>query len=673
MSKKYNYKFARIASSVIAINNIKAADTNIYVSFNGKSYSETNNGKVKKSNLNSLKGLISELANLKDGNVLKENGAGEALDLAKISEDYFVKSVKIGDVPKLTDVSNFNITSETIDNDTNKLTVKLVKKENRINIKYNDATVKCGRLTKENEKKILESILQGKNNSEISSAISLTGLEFNFGGETQGDSTKVIGNDVNLFANENKVDFTITKLPATGIKTVVYTLAPDVKDKLIKNVKLELLSSANDITVESKKLADEINALNAVQVDDANVGIFKNDAVLTILPNGDEANKLSGDDKLIPANCKFILIKDIKEADINPKFLKKTFEVKFDNTDPNKAVNKSILDNLARLLKTMLENNITISSKDIFTALANSVGNINSTFSSNIIINEGQKDVNDTTDLATNTNKFDIKLPAEIFASNVVTSSTPTPTPKLTCIINEINRGSKKLKDTSKTMIKDFIDRIPVGTTLNDFITKFNNDTIKRVASKNFAAGNFDFSEVSTDSNTITKGGEIKFNESFWDVLNDVYFEDSNPTITLTCNFNNVTKNNKKLTQNIQNAINGILSNLQAGISKTEFVKLFNDDTNIQRKNGQNFVEGNFNFTNLLTGNNITKGGEIKFNASFWDVLSDEHFEEKKEETTKKTDDEKTVSDTKTGNGGYSGKNKNGGYSGKKNKDGNKK
>ena len=571
MSKKYNYKFARIASSVIAINNIKAADTNIYVSFNGKSYSETNNGKVKKSNLNSLKGLISELANLKDGNVLKENGAGEALDLAKISEDYFVKSVKIGDVPKLTDVSNFNITSETIDNDTNKLTVELVKKENRINIKYNDATVKCGRLTKENEKKILESILQGKNNSEISSAISLTGLEFNFGGETQGDSTKVIGNDVNLFANENKVDFTITKLPATGIKTVVYTLAPDVKDKLIKNVKLELLSSANDITVESKKLADEINALNAVQVDDANVGIFKNDAVLTILPNGDEANKLSGDDKLIPANCKFILIKDIKEADINPKFLKKTFEVKFDNTDPNKAVNKSILDNLARLLKTMLENNITISSKDIFTALANSVGNINSTFSSNIIINEGQKDVNDTTDLATNTNKFDIKLPAEIFASNVVTSSTPTPTPKLTCIINEINRGSKKLKDTSKTMIKDFIDRIPVGTTLNDFITKFNNDTIKRVASKNFAAGNFDFSEVSTDSNTITKGGEIKFN------------------------------------------------------------------------------------------------------ASFWDVLSDEHFEEKKEETTKKTDDEKTVSDTKTGNGGYSGKNKNGGYSGKKNKDGNKK
>ena len=72
MSKKYNYKFARIASSVIAINNIKAADTNIYVSFNGKSYSETNNGKVKKSNLNSLKGLISELANLKDGQLLKK-------------------------------------------------------------------------------------------------------------------------------------------------------------------------------------------------------------------------------------------------------------------------------------------------------------------------------------------------------------------------------------------------------------------------------------------------------------------------------------------------------------------------------------------------------------------------------------------------------------------------
>lgn len=527
-----NKKIAGIASFAgVALNNVKAADTNVYVNIGGTIYSEASNGKVQKANLSSLDGLISELAKLTNANVLKKDGTSntETLNLKDILKEYFVKSVKVGSVEKLTKEILADLTGETIStNDNNKLVVELVKKEDRINITYDDTAVKGARLTKAKEKDILGFIIQGKNNKSILDGAGISNLEFNFVNKTQTEETELIGKEVDLFTGEAKLEFKILKF-TDGYKTVVCKFSDDTESKLVKGVDLEKLCTASNITTENNELSAEVTALNAVPVDNVNSKLFKDGVTLNILPDGDSGKILAEGTKKIPSACKFIVVNDIKKEDINPIFLKKSFTVEFDNEGNNtKKVNDDILKKIKDELNKAFEDTVVIKVSDITTkilgvqeATPNDIILANAFTNLSAISIVGVKnstpntlDVNDIVDAS----EIKIKLKSAAFnAKQIKTTINLTLTN-----IGEQKRDDKELDPAVATKISDIIAGIKEVLLKSEFVSKFNDSGsgIELGEGKTFDENDFDFSQVATGNN-IDKSAAITLTTSFWTKLND--------------------------------------------------------------------------------------------------------------------------------------------------------
>ena len=518
MIKKYRNIILTNASIIgFGLNNVKAdADTKVYVNIGNTTYSEANKGKVDKANLKNLNGLIVELTKLTDSSTLKKNGNSDTdkLDLAKISDEYFVKSVKVGTAEKLNDATLTDLSAATMSTtDANKLTVELVKKEDKINITYNDDTVKGARLIKAKEKEILKKIIQGK----ATNGLNINNVEFKIGSLTQGSTTNnVIGENIKLFADNEKIKFEITKIKA-DYKKVVCKFAEEVEEKLVAGVDLEKLCNAANILDNGKKLSEEITALNAVQVKDSNVGIFKSDANLAILPNGDNSKKLVENDKNIPASCDFIVIDGINVDDINPIFLKKTFKVEFVEGGDNKTISKETIDSLNNKLKEKLEDTVIITAKVIFGALKE-VSGIKNGFTGNININDNNVVNGDATELKT-TNVFIIKLKSDIFENNALKNKI-----KLTCDFSSIN---KDLKEVFKNDVNTTLGKINVETTVTDILDKLNADL------NGYLTGALDNKDIAIEptatSGNVNSNSTIKFTKTGIAKLKDCFEAPAKP------------------------------------------------------------------------------------------------------------------------------------------------
>ena len=534
MIKKYRNIILTNASIIgFSLNNVKAAaDTNVYVNIGEINYFEATKGKIDKSKLKDLKGLINELESLTGESKLKKDGSTDQLELKDILKEYFVKSVKVGNSEKLTGNTLTDIHEVTMStDDNNKLIVELVKKEDRINITY-DETLKGARLTKESEGKILAGILQGKKNTEINALIGLKNLKFNLGGNAETDSTKIIGNDVNLFADNNKIDFEITKLPDDGFKTVVCKFADGVKT--VEGLKFDNYI-IDGLAKSGLKISEIIAVLNNIDLLDSNNGknFFKNDAKFKALKDGTgsplESTNTTGADF---SSAKFIVLSDIKEADINPVFLKKTFKVELDKEGNNdKKVESNILETIENNLKTNLGDKVVITVENIINIIKASTmpgdssksifvetpfTNLDNVTITGVATGKGAKLADGDT---VNSAKIKISIKAAEFAANVVKT-------EFTITYDNFDNkdvNGKKVKQTVINAIKGIIDSTTSKITKAEFIKKFN-DATAIARSSDFAETDFGFLEIELGSD-IVKSGKIDIKEGFWSKLKDECFD----------------------------------------------------------------------------------------------------------------------------------------------------
>jgi hypothetical protein len=400
----------------------------------------------------------------------------------------------------------------------------LLKKEDRINITYDDSAVKGARLTKAKEKDILALIIQGKNNKSIADNAGVANLEFNFVNKAQSEATELIGREVDLFAGDSKLEFKISKF-SDGYKTVVCKFSDDTESQLVKGVNFENLST---ITInDNSKLSDIRTALNDVKIDTTNKKIFKDNAALNILPAGVDSNKLDDESKTTGTSCKFLVIDKIKKDDINPIFLKKKFTVELDSNETNKTIVEEVKNLIEDKLKGNFEDIVSIKVSDITTFLKTvQKSSVNDIFADNAFNDlknvadiEGVKksatiNGNDVVDAE----NIKIKLKSAAFvATNIKT------TIKLTLTaIGDQRRGDKVLKADIKTAIEKIFNDTNTVISKADFVAKFNdsNSGIQLAdVNKKFAESDFEFNPNLTGD--IDKDNTITLKKEFWDKLND--------------------------------------------------------------------------------------------------------------------------------------------------------
>ena len=523
-NKKYIAGIASFAGT--AINNVKADTTgDVTIKIGEKSYSFVGNklSDNSKKKLDEVLGLIAAL-----GSNLKLNGNGDVINLKDVAKEYFIKEIKEIDNNPSADIK-FDTTSCSCNIATTKpILIELVKKEDKVNIKYEDSKVNGGRLTKASEKKILESISQGLKNSEINAAISLNNLEFSFGGYAHDESTKIVGTDIKLFENDNKIDFTITKLPNDGFKTVVCNFANDVQTVEELDFEKYVIGGLGKKGLKTSEIIAELNVKDLLSGDEGK-NFFKNDAKFKALKDGTgtalESTNSTGVDF---DSAKFIVLSDIKVDDINAKFLKKTFDVKLDTTDTSKTVDSEKITELNNLLNEKFGNSVKFTTKDICDILKTKNGIINNAFTGNIKIGKGGADVekgcsDDSSDLVDDkTTIFVIKLPETAFAVDIVKT-----TINLTCNLDNVKKDDKKLKGEVKKIISNVLNTpLDKVTPIDDIITKLNTVLGGKFAdgSKKIEATDINFDDVK-EGTSIKKSGNITINNTFAGKLNDDCFE----------------------------------------------------------------------------------------------------------------------------------------------------
>ena len=530
MIKKYRNIILTNASIIgFGLNNVKADPNNgkLTIKIDGKDYTLDANKIETVANKQSIDALLTALDGKKDD--IKDNENKKvAGDITK--ELYFVKSIlpvgkSTNEEIKIGDDFSIKLTED------KQAKIELVKKEDRINITY-DADVNGGELTKENEEKILDNILQGVTIGGMCTALNLEGLGFTFGGENKDDKT--IGTDINLFANNDKIEFKITKLPDVGFKTVVCKFAEGVEELLVEGIDLEsFCTNVDNDSLKNKTYAEIFQELQNSQFTDKKIDkFFKDNAVLKINCNGNK--DIKGSVQTDNNDGNFIIIKDIKEENINPIFLKKKFSVQFDNTGADKKTVKSeILKKIEGKLNEKFKDEVEIYVKSIIDVIYG-VDN-----------GSGTKFIDD--------NKIDDLTNISFEGVNLVT------------------------------------------TPLLDFSTSFvdKKDIIIKLKEGAFRAG----------------------------IVEDV--------INLTFKTDNIKKDSRKLKDNIKSNITTTVSGINTKTTKAAFVKTFNSIQGLEMTNNNNgLVESDFNFTNVLAGNEIGKNGEIALNDSGIKKIADSCFED---------------------------------------------
>ena len=124
--------------------------------------------------------------------------------------------------------------------------------------------------------------------------------------------------------------------------------------------------------------------------------------------------------------------------------------------------------------------------------------------------------------------------------------------------------------------------------------------------------------------------------------------------ISLTFNTDNIEKDNKKLKDDIKNAITTDVGNIKTETTKDNFVAKINSISKLKRVASKKFDKSDFDFGSSVEGNNdnITKNGTIKFNQTGIAKIDDSCFEEEPKPKPK-TNDSKGSTD-----GGDSGEQK---------------
>jgi len=534
MIKKYNYKIAGIASFAgIAINNVKAVTTgDVTIKIGEKIYTKTGS-KIGNNAVNTPENVLKEIAKL--GSDLKDSD-GKAIDLNAAEEKYFITSISDSSLDSVKfDTTNCSCNITT----TNPITIELVKKSDVINIDY-DTTCKK-KLTKAAEEELLKSILQGKQVDSIASGSVTKSFKFD---TQESSSTKVIDKaeegGLILPKDGSKVNLIIKTIENGKFKTVVCNFADNTESKLVTGVDLENLCTAfkgngKGLKQKGRKLTLMLEGLNECNVDGSNPKFFDNLDGVSIKKDGSDAadDKITGDTEKNFSGATFVVVDGIKEENINPIFLKKTFEVELDSNE----INKTIVDDVKKLvedkLKGKFEDTVVLNvsgivdflktvqksvPNDIFVATAfNNLGNVAGI--------EGVELKNNKFDGASKVNASAIKIKLKS-AAFVATYIKTTINLTLTDIGNQ-TRGDKTLKSNVKTAIEKIFNDTKTAISKAAFVGKFNdsNSGIQLAdANKKFAETDFEFSPNPTGD--IDKDTNVTLKKEFWDKLNDSCFEE---------------------------------------------------------------------------------------------------------------------------------------------------
>ena len=525
----------------IAISNIKAAENKqkVHININGDVFHNNGDTAVNITGVKNFNALCNIIKGL--GECVNHDDTSKKHNFNNFIDEYFVYSVTVGnsDENKLSD--KFEIDLSTADAD---VVIELVPKRECIKFEYTGPA----ELAKADEDALLKTVIQG---NQLKS-ISLGGvIDGDFGsstlaGKTVKDCTDIIGKDVKVLDENNKIEFKIdsSKIVKGREKKVVCKFADNTKRKLVEGVDLEKLCAefnGGGIKKDNLKLSDVRVSLNKCDIVNTNHDFFKNLNGVSIRKDGEHSNNaniITNEDPKSFSTAAFVVVDGIKKENINPIFLKKNFTVKFDNSgDTDKNVDDNILNGIEDVLDNEFEDKVDIKVKDI-TKIISDVRNLNehdiikaTAFNdlSNITIEGvenkengklGYEDVVNSKDITVN-------LKEGVFADGIVKTVF-----NFKVNFNAVKKGGKDLNDTISGKINALITKLGVNNDkvlpIADFIEGVN-DAFKNcfLENQSLAETDFDFSKCKKNQNdtSLNKSGTILAKGSIVSKLKDDCFE----------------------------------------------------------------------------------------------------------------------------------------------------
>jgi hypothetical protein len=530
MIKKYRNIILTNASIVgFSLNNVKAAETTngkLSIKIDNKDYTLEAKKIDNVTTIKDIDGLLKALETAKKDIKDKDN---QQVQGAITKDLYFVKSIQPGegcDAKEFQMDDNFAIKLAAA----KEANIELVSKRKCIDFEYSGEK----RLKKDAEDFLLYTVIQGKALSTITDT-GVLGADFGnstLDGKKVKDGTEIIGKEVKVLDETNKIKFKIDsdKIDEGNFKTVVCKFADGVESNLVAGVDLDKYVII-DLDKDKLKTTDIITKLNKIDLLSDNKGenFFKNDAKFKAFKDGTgvplESTNSAGADF---SGAKFIVLSDIKEADINPVFLKKTFKVELDKEGNNdKKVESNILETIENNLKTKLGDKVVITVQQIIENIK-SISDAGTIFKSSPFANLDNVTIIGVNTIANaklknedtvNSAKIKISIKAAEFAAGIVKT-------EFTITYDNFDNkdvNGKKVKQTVINAIKGIIDSTTSKITKAEFIKKFN-DATAIARSSDFAETDFGFLEIESGSD-IVKSGKIDIKEGFWSKLKDECFD----------------------------------------------------------------------------------------------------------------------------------------------------
>ena len=530
--KKY---IAGIASfSGIAMNNIKAdaGIQKVHIKVGDNVYYKDGDGHINMKGVKDFNALCNFIKSFTAA-VKQGDSTGKTFDFSKFYEDYFVKKVKVSgdETNKLSDDLKIDLSAVSAD-----VEITLVPKRKCIEFEYTSDK----KLRKEIEDMLLKTVIQGNKLSTIN----VVGIS-NFGNSTLNkkvveNGNEIIGSQVKVLDETNKIKFKIDsdKFGGGYCKSVVCKFNNDVK--LVDGINLEDLYNldltgivVNNLSFEV--VSNKLKTVNASVGTDSAAFLSGNFGFTVINGNSNITIKKSEDNKKFD-DADFIVLDDIKAADINPLFLKKNFSVEFDKGDDNtKKVDDEILDKIKNSLNKELSDKVVIKVSDIIEEIKKvNNGNPNDIIITNAfntlnnISIEGVGNVKPNTlglEDVVNSKEIKINLKEGVFAKGIVKT-------EFNFYVNfdAVKKGGKDLNsdiveiiNNLKGTIKVLEEELEIECFLNDV-----NAELKEyfLDGKSLDETDFDFLACKKDKNdsNLNRSGTIKARESIVSKLKDTCF-----------------------------------------------------------------------------------------------------------------------------------------------------
>ena len=525
--KKYIAGIASFAG--IAINNIKALTGELTIKIDNIEYKLSTGIDSKITAVDKLLEALNG-ANLSGTNplILDDN----------VKEKYFLKSLASVNPADATTVNideNLKITLA----DDKQVKIELVSKTKCIEFEYTGKK----QLKKDDEYVLLKTVIQGNKLDTV-----ITGTDILSSKETStlnelalNDNSKIIGKDVKVLDENNKIKFKIDseKIAVDHFKTVVCKFNNDVK--LVDGINLEALYNLDlkDIkkgNLDSATLISELKKAEA-SCDDISAKFLNDNFGFTVINGNSNITIKKNEDNKKFDDADFIVLDDIKAADINPMFFKKNFTVVFDNeVDNTKKVDDKILDKIKDALNTKFRDRVKIKVSEI----TSEITKVKNDKDKDITVADAFRDLNNISIDGVNKAKDDklkdtddviapeikINLKSAAFAAGIVKTVF-----KFDVDFNAVKKDGNKLNSDIvqfingfKNEMKGFENELPI----EDFITYVNNKfNVYFLDGESLKATDFDFSQCQKDINvnSLNRSGTIKAKGSIVNKLKDDCFE----------------------------------------------------------------------------------------------------------------------------------------------------